>query len=128
MRSLYDTNFVIRLINADAIAEQASAGVEQAFVNVTVIGELLVGQHLTRDPAAVRIGIAAIRRQVGVMAIDEATADFYATIYAQLRSIEQLIPENDMSIAATAMRHDLTLLTFDRDFDRVAGLNKIIYR
>jgi len=58
----------------------------------------------------------------GVREIDLITALRYATIRSDLRSKGQLIPDNDLWIAATALAHDLTLATGDRHFERVPGL------
>jgi len=46
----------------------------------------------------------------------------YAQIRAALRRGPGLIGDADTLIAATAMEHDLTLVTLDGDFQRVPGL------
>src|SRR6266480_3541743 len=46
----------------------------------------------------------------------------YADIRRTLRPLNKLIGDIDTLIAATALEHDLTLLTIDTDFDRVPHL------
>jgi tRNA(fMet)-specific endonuclease VapC len=53
---------------------------------------------------------------------DKDTARFYGTVVMQLRRKGRPIPQNDMWIAATALQHNLTLLTKDTHFDEVNGL------
>ena len=52
-----------------------------------------------------------------------AVADRFASIRAALRSRGTLIPDMDLLIAATAMEHDLTLVTGNvRHFGRIPDL------
>lgn len=44
---------------------------------------------------------------------------------ARLRQVGMPVGDMDMLIAATALRHDLTLLTADRDFERIENLDTI---
>jgi tRNA(fMet)-specific endonuclease VapC len=46
----------------------------------------------------------------------------YADIRRHLRPLHKEIGDIDTLIAATALEHDLTLLTFDTDYDRVPDL------
>ena len=43
----------------------------------------------------------------------------------RLRQVGMAVGDMDVLIAATALRHDLTLLTADRDFERIENLNTI---
>jgi tRNA(fMet)-specific endonuclease VapC len=47
-------------------------------------------------------------------------------VYAALRRAGTPIPVNDMWIAATALDQGACLLTFDQDFQRVAGLDHVL--
>jgi predicted nucleic acid-binding protein len=59
--------------------------------------------------------LSAILAAAPVISIDQAVA----TSYGELRAASGRHPTNDLWIAATALAHDLTLLTADR---RQAGL------
>jgi predicted nucleic acid-binding protein len=54
--------------------------------------------------------------------IDEQTAEHYARIYSNLRRHGRPIPTNDMWIAASALRHDLALFTYDGHFRYITEL------
>lgn len=58
-----------------------------------------------------------------VIPVDRSVADRFAMVRAELRASGMLIPDMDLLIAATALTHDLTLVTGNmRHFDRVPGL------
>ncbi len=49
----------------------------------------------------------------------------YGAIHAALRADGQMIPTNDIWIAATALEQNATVVTTDPHFQRVAGLNVV---
>ena len=53
---------------------------------------------------------------------DLDVARHYATIRSRLRSRGELIPDNDTWIAATALAHNLTLVSRDAHFSRIPDL------
>ncbi len=53
---------------------------------------------------------------------DTATAESYARAAVALEAKGQVIPENDLWIAAVALECDMPLATRDAHFDRVDGL------
>jgi tRNA(fMet)-specific endonuclease VapC len=57
--------------------------------------------------------------RVSVLPIDEETSRRYAVILHGLRRSGTPINSNDLWIAASAMQHGLTVLTTDKDFERV---------
>lgn len=54
--------------------------------------------------------------------VDEQTAEHYAKISVELRRKGLPIPSNDMWIAASALRHDLALFTYDGHFQYIPDL------
>ena len=64
--------------------------------------------------------------EVTVLNIDEEAARIFGQERARLRQIGTPMSDLDLLIAATSIRHDLTLLTTDRDFERVENLTTII--
>lgn len=62
------------------------------------------------------------------LTIDEPTLWQAAEAYQSLRALGIPIPDNDLWIAATAMRHEMPLVTRDcNHFSRIAGLELITY-
>lgn len=59
-----------------------------------------------------------------VLPFDDKSAEIAASIYLDLKNRSQLIPTDDILIAATAIRYKLPLATLNKkDFARIKGLN-----
>lgn len=60
---------------------------------------------------------------VSALAYDVATARVYGEVRAHLEAAGRIVADADLQIAATALRHDLELVTGNlRHFTRVPGL------
>lgn len=58
-----------------------------------------------------------------VLPYDVATARVYGRLHAELEAAGQILADADLQIAATALHHNLELVTGNlRHFERVAGL------
>ncbi len=57
-----------------------------------------------------------------MLVCDEGVARFYSEVKDDLRRKGRPVPENDVWIAATALRHDLALATRDSHFEHVDKL------
>lgn len=82
------------------------------------VGELHAGVELARDDATRSARLARLTglvASVPVLGVDGAVA----ARYGELRRASGRAPSNDLWIAATALAHDLTLLTRD---DRLAAV------
>jgi tRNA(fMet)-specific endonuclease VapC len=90
-----------------------------------VLGEyrFAIGQSRRRSDYErwLRELIAATR----VLAIEEETSRHYAGIRAALNKAGHPIPSNDLWIAALCRQHRLPLLSKDRHFDAVEGLDRV---
>lgn len=67
-----------------------------------------------------------LMRTIQPLHLTYAVCDRYADLRRVLRPIGQLIGDVDLFIAATALVHDLTLVTADSDYQRVPGLQTMI--
>ena len=89
-----------------------------------MLGELYCGflrgarREANRRRLEAFIGAPSVR----LLAVTEETADHYAALWHDLRAAGAPVPTNDLWIAASALEHDLALLTADRHFERVPGL------
>jgi predicted nucleic acid-binding protein len=97
---------------------------DEQFTSSVVIGELYKGAY--RSPARER-HLDNIRKRilpaVTVLPYDVATANVYGKIRAQLEDAGQMLADADLQIAATALYHDLELVTGNlRHFGRIDGL------
>jgi len=119
-----DTSAVIRLLRRDSLVEGKVRGKNFAVTFVTV-AELDLGILKARDP------FAAVERCAEVLAGDQVfhgsgrTPMFYARTYHDLERRGQMIPVNDIWIAAIAVETGLPVLARDLHFARVQGLSVI---
>ncbi len=86
-----------------------------------VLGEIRSGFLGGSRPQANELELADFLSsgRVSVLPIDEETSQRYAVILHGLRRAGTPINSNDIWIAASAMQHGLTVLTTDKDFERV---------
>lgn len=104
------------------------AAAEIIAVPVIVLGELEAGFELGRKPQENRALLAEFLAElfVQVLAPTPRVAQRYGQIFARLRRAGTPIPLNDVWIAATAIDCGGSLVTFDRHFERVDGLDAVI--
>jgi predicted nucleic acid-binding protein len=93
-------------------------------ISSIVLGELLAGFAVGSREAA---NVEELRRfmdspRVRLLPVDDVTASHYAGVYKDLRRLGQPIPTNDMWIAATALQHQLAVMSFDGHFKAVKGI------
>jgi tRNA(fMet)-specific endonuclease VapC len=123
-RILLDTSAYAAFKKNDLRAVNILRVVEYIGLNTIVLGELLSGFKggikETENKKELEQFLDSPR--VHVIALDEMTAEFYATIYWNLKKKGKPIPTNDMWVAASAMRHALSLFSFDEHFAQVDGL------
>lgn len=117
-----DSNVVIAVIEEDPRVLQHLRLSVAVYVPLVVLGELLYGAENSARPAANRRRIERAFFDIELLLPDIGTAQLYASIRAQLKRAGTPIPDNDIWIAATAMQHDLTLVTRDAHFDQIESL------
>ena len=125
VRYLIDSNWVI-----DALRNHpgSRARIEERLVDgigisVVSIAELYVGPHRRPNPQVEQARIASQLSQFTELPVDVETCKIFGRIKAQLQRAGNTIEDFDTMIAATALQHDLTLLSNNRKhFDRVEGL------
>ena len=94
----------------------------------TVLGELFGAFELGTRGRENRVALAEFLAEsfVVVAPVSATVARQYGRLYVALRRAGTPIPVNDMWIAATAIDQGGCLLTFDGDFEYVAGLDRIV--
>ena len=102
---------------------------EAAVLPAAVYAELLVGVRLADGPrraAARRARIDALAVRVPIVDFDASIAEEWARLFATLSRSGQLIPANDLSVAATATHLGFPVLVGpadERHFRAVDGLS-----
>jgi tRNA(fMet)-specific endonuclease VapC len=133
---LLDTNHCSDVIdnNPSVVAQFQTHRADNFGISVISNGELLYMAEKSSRKVENRLSVRAFFDQVGLYLIDEETA----VIYSQLKTavFNQFAPkdpakrrkariqtlgfdDNDLWIAATALQHDLMLLSSDSDFIRM---------
>jgi tRNA(fMet)-specific endonuclease VapC len=128
-RLALDTSAYSRFRFGDWRVHDLIAAAELVLVPVTVLGELHGAFEFGGRARENRASLADFLAEPFVK-IAPATADVargYGKIYAALRRAGRPIPVNDMWIAATAMNEGACLVTFDRDYEHVAGLDFMLF-
>jgi predicted nucleic acid-binding protein len=125
---LFDTDAISELLRPRPLASYVdwlrTISREEQFTSAVVIGELYKGAY--RSPARDR-HLANIQHRVlvavTVLPYDVATARVFGKIRAQLEEAGTMLMDADLQIAATAMYHDLELVSGNlRHFERIPDL------
>jgi tRNA(fMet)-specific endonuclease VapC len=92
-------------------------------VSIVSLGELFEGAYGFADPPRLLAGYRQFLAAYPVLPLTDPIMDIFAATRAKLRRSGQLIPDFDLAIAATAIHHELTLLTRNlRHFSRLSEL------
>jgi predicted nucleic acid-binding protein len=99
---------------------------EEAATSVVVYGEVVEYVQGYASFSDYRENLQALLEQVYPYPLTYPILERYADLRRRLRSPygKGLIGDMDTLIAATALEHDLTIVTIDRDFDRVPNLKR----
>jgi predicted nucleic acid-binding protein len=94
---------------------------------VIVIGEYRLGIAQSRRRNEYEHWLRQWIEAVTVLDIEEETTHHYAAIGLELKRSGKPIPANDLWIAALCRQHSLPLVSRDRHFDAVRGLERIAW-
>lgn len=119
---LLDTSVAIGILNRNVDLDARRREGLQAYLCLTVVGELYFGTERSGDVVANRARVDRLVELCPLAPQDLATARRYGALKALLRQKGRPIPENDVWIAACALRHGLVLATRDQHFGEIAEL------
>jgi predicted nucleic acid-binding protein len=128
MAYLFDTDAVSELLKprpaAGYVRWLAAIPREEQFTSAVVVGELYKGAFRSTTVARHLSNIEKrILPAVTVLSYDTAAARIYGQIRAHLESAGRMLADADLQIAATALLHDLELVTGNvRHFEGVPRL------
>ena len=121
---LADTSVLVKLLRGDETVKRRLLGLESIYICIHILGELYVGAHKSKQATKNLVEIDDLSSTFVFISGDLETARAYGILKRDLQVKGRMIPENDLWIAATALRHELTLITFDAHFDLIDHLTK----
>jgi len=96
-------------------------------ISLISYGEIYEGIYFGDQPAAMARSFRQFLRAVDILPLNRTIMRRFARIRGELRRGGRIIGDPDLMIAATAIEHDLTLITGNsRHFSRIAELR--LYR
>ena len=122
---ILDTNAVSAAADREPAALEIVARAERVEVPVIVLGEYRLGIAQSRHYASYKNWLRDWISAVTVLDIEEETTQHYAAIGLELKKKGTPIPANDLWIAALCRQHELPLLSRDRHFDVVPGIQRL---
>jgi tRNA(fMet)-specific endonuclease VapC len=122
---ILDTNALSAVAEGDASLESILRKTPEVALPTVVIGEYRYGIQQSRDRQRYEQWLTASIPNYRVLDVDQETAVFYATVRSELKKVGTPIPANDAWIAALCRQHSASLLSRDRHFDLVRGIDRI---
>lgn len=97
---------------------------ERIAVSVVTIGELRLGVLAAMDGPTRSRRLETLTRaeELGPLDVDRQVAGAWAALRLALRDAGRRLPVNDSWIAATAIAHDIPVVSQDDDYDDVPNL------
>ena len=129
MSYLVDSDWVVDYLKGRSGAVSLLDGLFRDGIAISIItfGEVYEGVYYGSDPEHNEAVFGRFLRGVRVLGINRPIARKFAIIRGALRAAGRVVPQPDLLIAATAIYHDLTLVTRNlKDFQRVPDLK--LYR
>lgn len=120
---LLDTSVLVAAFRNDPVIVARLNQYQGSYYLASVgVGELYYGVYHANNPQRDVAQVDALVQSIPVLPSDATTAKIYGLFRQQLSADGQLIPENDLWIAATAYQHQLIVATRDVHFQRIQGL------
>jgi predicted nucleic acid-binding protein len=127
---LVDTDWIIDVGHGQVEATRTLASLSPAGIALSLIsyGELYEGAYYAQNRVAALAALRGFLQGKTVLPLTPSIMETFGVLRGSLtRHLRQQIGDMDLLIAATALTHDLTLLTRNlRDFEHVPNLK--LYR
>ena len=122
---LLDSDWIIQALSNRQPAARLLQRLEGSaiFVSYVSVGEIYEGAFVTVNPQAHLTSFRQFLSSYRILTLTDPIMERFAELRSYLRRRGQRIPDFDLLIAATALHHNLTVLTFNRrDFGRIPDL------
>jgi len=125
VRALLDASFFVATESGRPLGEMA--GVDETDISVVTLAELTLGVLIADEgDRAKRVAtLSAVESTWDPLPIGAEVGRTFAHIAADLRSRGRRVPILDALVAATAIVEGIPIVTQDRDYDAITGLEVI---
>ncbi|HLX56702.1 MAG TPA: PIN domain-containing protein [Ktedonobacteraceae bacterium] len=120
---LLDSSVLILSIKHDTNILQRLSEAASLFVPTVALGELYYGAEHSSNVEKGLTDVDTLAQRLSVLNTDNTTAKVYGYIKHEQRMKGQMLPDNDLWIAATAIQYGLTLAARDHHFTWITGLS-----
>ena len=121
---LLDTNVCVDFLAGNGRVSEHLVALEQAevYLSAITIGEMAYGAMRSSRPAEEILRLQRLMADATVLPVDVRVSLEYGILKSQLAASGQLLEDNDLFIASTAISHGLILVTHDKGFSRIPNL------
>lgn len=120
---LLDTNIIIKIFEGNKSIADKLNKLPQIYLSSVVLGELFIGINRVDNKEKHLKKLNDFLKICTILKVDKNTARNYGEIIAVLYKKGNPIPTNDVWIAATALQHNLTLITADKHFNFIENIS-----
>ncbi len=122
---ILDTNALSAIAQGEPGAAEIFARARQVAIPVIVLGEYRFGIAHSRHRREYERWLEEMVSVSRVLEINEETPLWYAGLRGQLKQAGTPIPSNDVWIGSLCLQHALPLMSRDRHFDSIQGLQRV---
>jgi len=119
---LLDTSILIFLLRKDKAIRQRISGDANLYTSAIASGELHYGAEHSTNVEKSLSDVSKIVRTLTILVADNTTAEIYGHVRHEQARKGQMLPDNDLWIAATALQHGLILIARDNHFTWILEL------
>lgn len=123
MTHILDTDVIINHIHAATLPPFPNNA--SLAISVITLAELLYGIHRSSNPSKMLSWLDGFisEQSIAILPIDKATVELFTQTKLALEKRGEKLADFDLLIAATALEHNLTLITGNKKhFSRIPGL------
>jgi tRNA(fMet)-specific endonuclease VapC len=122
---ILDTNGLSGVVDGDAGLEPLLRKASQIAIPVIVLGEYRYGISQSRSRQSYERWLTEYLPAFIILDVNEETTISYSAVRTELKKAGTPIPSNDVWIAALCRQHSFPLVSRDRHFDLVAGIQRL---
>lgn len=123
--NILDTNVIIRILKGDVNVANTVRKLSDIHIPVIVLGELMFGAEKSQLKQSNKNNYLQFCLSFPLLNVTKDVAEEYGKLKNELQSKGDIMPENDMWIAATARVNNMTVVTQDKHFSKIQNLTVV---